>query len=148
MCCTRAALAGGARTAESGMISAETACWDIDRNRQIFNEDVYLPLYLPLCDVLSKEKTTFFDIFSYVENNKDYTILFAISLTYCAILSWDFLELCCTMQQCRLCLCLQKQSNAERYIFFYCNEHYDLENLRNIIFVYCFLFTMLFTLCV
>ena len=70
-----------------------------------------------LAGVLSKEKTTFFVIFSYVENIKDYNILFSISLTYCAILFWDFLELCCIMQQCRLCRCLQKQSNAERYIF-------------------------------
>jgi hypothetical protein len=32
LCCTRAALAWGAHTAEFGMISAETACWDIERN--------------------------------------------------------------------------------------------------------------------
>jgi hypothetical protein len=35
-------------TAEFGMISAETACWDIERKCQIFKEDFYLPLYLPL----------------------------------------------------------------------------------------------------
>jgi hypothetical protein len=28
--------------------SAETACWGIERNSQIFNADFYLPLYLPL----------------------------------------------------------------------------------------------------
>jgi hypothetical protein len=33
------------QTAEFGMISAETACWDIE-NSQIFNENFYLPLYL------------------------------------------------------------------------------------------------------
>jgi hypothetical protein len=32
-------------TAEFGMISAETACWD----KEIFNEDFYLLLYLPIC---------------------------------------------------------------------------------------------------
>jgi hypothetical protein len=31
------------------MISAETACWDIERNSQIFDEDFYWLLYLPLC---------------------------------------------------------------------------------------------------
>jgi hypothetical protein len=36
-------------TAEFGMISAETACWDIERNSQIFDEDFYWLLYLPLC---------------------------------------------------------------------------------------------------
>jgi hypothetical protein len=30
------------------LISAETACWEIERKCQIFNEDFYLPLYLPL----------------------------------------------------------------------------------------------------
>jgi hypothetical protein len=33
------------------MISAETACWE---NSQIFNEDFYLPLYLPLWDGLTR----------------------------------------------------------------------------------------------
>ncbi len=33
------------------MISAETPCWEIERNSQIFNEDFYLPLYLPLWPV-------------------------------------------------------------------------------------------------
>jgi hypothetical protein len=28
-------------TAEFGMIFAETACWDIERNSQIFNENFY-----------------------------------------------------------------------------------------------------------
>jgi hypothetical protein len=37
------------RTAEFWMISAESPCWEIERNSQIFNEDFYLPLYLPLC---------------------------------------------------------------------------------------------------
>jgi hypothetical protein len=32
-------------TAEFGMRSAETACWDTEK---IFNEDFYLPLYLSL----------------------------------------------------------------------------------------------------
>jgi hypothetical protein len=36
-------------TDEFGMISAETNCWDMKRNSQIFNKDFYLPLYLPLC---------------------------------------------------------------------------------------------------
>ncbi len=31
------------------MISAETACWEIERNSQMFDEDFYLPLYLSLC---------------------------------------------------------------------------------------------------
>ncbi len=31
LCCTRAALAWGAHTAEFGITSAETACWDIER---------------------------------------------------------------------------------------------------------------------
>jgi hypothetical protein len=35
-------------TAEFGMISAETACRDIEKNSKIFNEDFYLPLHLPL----------------------------------------------------------------------------------------------------
>jgi hypothetical protein len=35
-------------TAEFGMISAEMACWDIERHNPIFNEDFYLLLYLPL----------------------------------------------------------------------------------------------------
>jgi hypothetical protein len=35
-------------TAEFGMILAETAFWAIEENSQIFNEDFYLPLYLPL----------------------------------------------------------------------------------------------------
>jgi hypothetical protein len=35
-------------TAEFLVISAETACWEIE-NSQSFNEDFYLPLYLPLC---------------------------------------------------------------------------------------------------
>ncbi len=30
------------------MISAETPYWEIERKSQIFNEDFYLPLYLPL----------------------------------------------------------------------------------------------------
>jgi hypothetical protein len=35
--------------AEFEMILAETACWDIKRKySQIFNEDFYFPLYLPL----------------------------------------------------------------------------------------------------
>jgi hypothetical protein len=35
-------------TAEFGMISTETACWDIERKKPNFNEDFYLPLYLSL----------------------------------------------------------------------------------------------------
>ncbi len=35
-------------SAEFGMISAETACWDKKENSQIFNGDFYFPLYLPL----------------------------------------------------------------------------------------------------
>ncbi len=30
------------------MISAETPCWEMTENSKIFNEDFYLPLYLPL----------------------------------------------------------------------------------------------------
>jgi hypothetical protein len=30
------------------VILAETAFWEIEKNSQIFNEDFYLPLYLPL----------------------------------------------------------------------------------------------------
>jgi hypothetical protein len=37
-------------TVDFGMIPAETAFWDI-KDRQIFNEDFYLPLYLPLWGV-------------------------------------------------------------------------------------------------
>jgi hypothetical protein len=33
-------------TAEFLVISAETACWEIEKNSQIFNEAFYLPLYL------------------------------------------------------------------------------------------------------
>jgi hypothetical protein len=36
-------------TAEFRMISAETPCWEKKENSQIFNEDFFLPLYLPLC---------------------------------------------------------------------------------------------------
>jgi hypothetical protein len=35
-------------TAEFRMISAETACWDIEENSQISNVDFYFALYLPL----------------------------------------------------------------------------------------------------
>jgi hypothetical protein len=30
------------------MVSAENPCWEWKENSQIFNEDFYLPLYLPL----------------------------------------------------------------------------------------------------
>jgi hypothetical protein len=30
------------------VILAETACWEIERKNQIYNEDLYFPLYLPL----------------------------------------------------------------------------------------------------
>jgi hypothetical protein len=35
-------------TVEFLVISAETACWEKEKNSKIFNEDFYLPLYLPL----------------------------------------------------------------------------------------------------
>ncbi len=35
-------------TAEFLVISAESTCWEIESNSQIFNGDFYLPLYLPL----------------------------------------------------------------------------------------------------
>jgi hypothetical protein len=41
-------------TAEFWKISSETACWDIEKKiAKFFNEDFYLPLYLPLCLVLT-----------------------------------------------------------------------------------------------
>jgi hypothetical protein len=37
-----------------GIISAETACWDIERKiAKFFYEDFLLPLYLPLCCTVS-----------------------------------------------------------------------------------------------
>jgi hypothetical protein len=44
--------------AEFEIISAETACWDIE-NSQIFNENFYLPLYLPLwCQPMGRKDCT------------------------------------------------------------------------------------------
>ncbi len=41
-------------TAEFLVILAEAVCWEIERKySQIFNEDFYLPLYLPLCSTPS-----------------------------------------------------------------------------------------------
>jgi hypothetical protein len=37
-------------TAEFLVISAETTCWEIEENSQIFSEDFYLPLYFPACN--------------------------------------------------------------------------------------------------
>jgi hypothetical protein len=51
------------------MISAETACWDMERKNLIFNEDFYLPLYLPLW-----LKTT------HVKNNKNIQRFFLVKL--------------------------------------------------------------------
>ncbi len=39
-------------TAEFWVVAAETACWEIEENNQIFNEDFYLSLYLPLQAIL------------------------------------------------------------------------------------------------
>jgi hypothetical protein len=40
-------------TAEFLVIFAESTCWEIESNSQIFNGDFYLPLYLPLCGGLA-----------------------------------------------------------------------------------------------
>jgi hypothetical protein len=46
-------------TAEFLVISAETGCWEIEKeNSQIFNEDFYLPLGLPLWERVLLERDT------------------------------------------------------------------------------------------